>query len=164
MITEPRLEDRDARDYAGIRTQAAMNELPTVIPQLMGELSAWMQQRDLTLVSAPFIRYHVINMATTMEIEIGAPVARAVSGGDRVSAGVLPAGRYATLVYTGVRNGIQANAALLDWGAKQGLVWDKWAAENGDGFGARIETWLTDPIREPDPTKWETEVAIRLAS
>jgi hypothetical protein len=43
------------------------------------------------------------------------------------------------------------------------LVWDSWAESSGDAFGSRIETFLTDPQDEPDMTKWETEVAIRLA-
>ena len=78
-------------------------------------------------------------------------------------AGGIPAGRYASLVYTGVKNGVKSNAALLDWGAKQGLVWDKWETAQSDGFGGRIESFLTDPADEPNQAKWETEVAIRLA-
>jgi hypothetical protein len=58
---------------------------------------------------------------------------------------------------------VEANAALLAWGTEQGVVWDTWAAENGEGFGARLESYLTNPNEEPDPTKWETEVAIRVA-
>ena len=71
--------------------------------------------------------------------------------------------RYAALVYTGIDNGIEANKALLNWGAEKGLAWDTYAAENGDGFGARIESHLSGPADEPDPAQWETEVAIRLA-
>ena len=77
--------------------------------------------------------------------------------------GVIPAGRYASLIYTGIMNGIPANKALLDWGAEQGLVWDTYVSDHGDGFGARYESYLTDPADEPDMAKWETEVAIRLA-
>lgn len=102
-------------------------------------------------------------MMAQLDIELGVPVARAVPGDDRICADVLPAGRYATLVYTDVRLGIEANAALLDWGARQGLVWDSWATENGEAFGARLESFLTDPQDESDPARWETEVAIRLA-
>jgi hypothetical protein len=102
-------------------------------------------------------------MPKRLDIEMAVPVAQAMPGDDRVSAGVLPAGRYASLIYSGVRNGIKGNAALLEWGAKQGLVWDKWKTENGDAFGARVEFQLTEPDEEPDPAKWETEVAIRLA-
>jgi effector-binding domain-containing protein len=99
----------------------------------------------------------------TIYIELGVPVVGAAVGDGRVQPGVLPAGRYAALVYTGVQNGVEANRALLEWGAEQGLVWDTYDAEGGDGFGARYESDLTDPAEEPDMAKWETEVAIRLA-
>ena len=82
---------------------------------------------------------------------------------ERVTVGTLPAGRYATLIYTGLDGGIEANGALLDWGAQQGLSWDVHETAEGDAFGARLETFLTDPDVEPDTAKWETEVAIRLA-
>ena len=162
-ITEPKLEDRNEQHYVGIRTEVPMRQLPKVIPQLLGEVFAWVGKQGIAPAGAPFIRYLVIDMAAKLDIELGVPVATAVSGDGRVAAGVLPAGRYATLVYTGLRDDIAANAALLNWGAEQGLVWDRWVAENGDGFGARLESYLTDPDDEPDPEKWETEVAIRLA-
>src|SRR5205814_9807599 len=121
---------------------------------------AWLKKEGVRPAGAPFIRYHVINMTGNMDIELGVPVASALAGDGRVAAGVLPAGRYASLTYTGVKLGIEANRALLDWGAAKGLKWDTFAAENGDGFGARYESFLTDPADEPDQAKWETEVAI----
>jgi effector-binding domain-containing protein len=124
---------------------------------------AWLRQHGIAPAGAPFIRYRVIDMSAQLDIELGVPVARAVSGDDRIRADELPAGRYATLIYADVRRGIEANAALLEWGARQGLVWDSWTAENGEAFGARLESYLTDPQDEPDLAKWETEVAIRLA-
>jgi effector-binding domain-containing protein len=162
MITEPKLEDRNEQHYLGIRAQVIMKELPTVIPQLLGEVFAWLGKQGVAPVGAPFIRYHVINMKSKLDIEMGVPVVSTLSGDDRISGGVLRAGRYAALVYTGIENGVKANAALLNWGSEKGLVWDKWEAEQGDAFGARIEAYLTDPEEEPDPAKWETEVAIRL--
>jgi effector-binding domain-containing protein len=163
MITESKLEERTAQPYVARRTKATMSELGTVIPQQLGQVFAWLGQRDIAPAGPPFIRYRVIDMAAQLDIELGVPVAGAVSGDDRISADVVPAGRYATLIYTDVRRGIEANAALLDWGARQGLAWDSWGTENGDAFGARLESFLTDPAQEPDPAKWETEVAIRLA-
>ena len=163
MFTEPQISEREAQYYAGIRTIVPMRELPIVIPQLLDETMGWLTKQGLTPNGAPFIRYHVIDMETHMDIELGWPVAGALAGNGRVAGGVLPAGRYAALIYTGIENGYQGNAALLDWGAKQGLVWDTWESEHGDGFGARVEFFLTDPEDEPDMTKWQTEVAIRLA-
>ena len=163
MIGEPKLENRSAQPYLGVRTQVGMDDLPTAIPQGLDEVFGWLGRHGVAPAGPPFIRYYVINMPGHLEIELGVPVATAVPGDDRVQAGVLPAGRYASLIYTDVKRGIEANGALLDWGAAQGLVWDTWAAPDGDGFGARFESFLTGPADDPDPAKWDTEVAIRLA-
>jgi len=163
MFTEPKIEDRTEQHYVAIRTQTTMQELGTAIAQGLGEVSAWMGKQGVAPSGAPFVRYLVIDMEALLDIEVGVPVATALSGDDRISAGVLPAGRYASLVYTGIDNGIQGNWALLKWGAEKGLVWDSWKTEKGDAFGARFESFLTNPDEEPDRAKWETEVAIRLA-
>jgi effector-binding domain-containing protein len=162
MIGQPSIEDRREQAYVGIRTQMPIRELGNTIPSLLDELFAWLGQRNIGPDGPPFIRYHVVDMEALMDVELGVPVAAAQSGDDRVRPGLLPAGRYATLIYTGLQNGIAGNKALLDWGKQQGLTWDRWKVEAGDAFGARYESYLTNPDDEPDPDKWETEVAIRL--
>jgi effector-binding domain-containing protein len=162
-ITEPKLDNRNEQPYMGIRTQVPAQKFSKVIPELHSEVMAWMRAHDVNPTGAPFIRYHVINMPGLMDVEMGWPVARPLTGEGRITAGVLPAGKYASLVYTGVKNGITGNAALLEWAAKQDLKWDRWDDKNGDAFGSRYESFLTDPADEPDMAKWETEVAIRLA-
>jgi effector-binding domain-containing protein len=163
MIGEPKIEERPEQPYVGIRTQTPIQKLKDVIPQLLDELFPWLGQRGVEPAGAPFIRYHIINMEELMDVELGIPVAAAVSGDGRVSPGVLPSGRYASLVYTDVTKGIEGNKALIEWAAKEGLKWDRWDAENGDAFASRYESFLTDPADEPDPAKWETEVAIKVA-
>ena len=66
-------------------------------------------------------------------------------------------------VHLMLRSTPQANKALLDWAKARGLALDRQDSPNGDAFGARYESYLIDPAGEPDPEKWETEVAIRLA-
>jgi effector-binding domain-containing protein len=164
MIGEPKLEDRNEQQYVGIRTQTSVPGLKDVIPQLLDELFAWLGQRGIAPAGAPLNRFHVINMEALMDVELGIPVATAVAGDGRVAPGVLPAGRYAALIYTGVMNGIEGNKALIEWGRKEGLAWDRWDVANGDAFACRYESFLTDPAEEPDPAKWETEVAIKVAN
>ncbi|MDX1992505.1 MAG: GyrI-like domain-containing protein [bacterium] len=162
--TEPKIEQRDEQPYVGIRTRVSIAELGSgIIPQLHDEVLAWMQQQGAAPSGPPFLRYHVINMADKMEIELGWPVAQPVRGNERINADVLPAGRYASLIYTGVENGVAGNAVLIGWAQQQGLVWDRWDTEAGDAFASRVEFHLTDPADEPDMSKWETEVAIKLA-
>lgn len=163
MFTKPRLDERTEQYYLGIRTQIPMQQLGKAIPQLTDEIFAWLDRQGTAPAGAPFIRFHVIDMAGKLDIEMGVPVASSQPGDTRVSPGILPAGRYASLVYTGVKNGVKGNKALLDWGAEQGIVWDTYQSDKGDGFGARYESFLTDPADEPNMARWETEVAIRLA-
>jgi effector-binding domain-containing protein len=163
MSSAPTIEERTEQPYMGIRTQVTMRQMAEAIPQLLDEVFAWLAKQSIQPSGAPFMRYHVIDMAAKLDVELCVPVASTMPGDSRVSAGMLPAGRYASLVYTGVKRGIEGNKALLDWGAGQGLAWDRWVAEKGDAFGGRIERYLTDPDEEPDPAKWKTEVAIRLA-
>ncbi|HZO90190.1 MAG TPA: GyrI-like domain-containing protein [Chthonomonadaceae bacterium] len=109
----------------------------------------------------PFLRYHVIDMAGDMDIEVGFPVATPHAGEGRVSAGVLPAGRYANLIYIG--SGLAGNKALIEWARANNLAFDRWDDEKGDAFRSRYEAYLTDPRVGPRKTKWEVEVAIKLA-
>jgi effector-binding domain-containing protein len=164
MITEPKIEERKAQNTVGIRTQVPVSELPTVIPQLMDETFGWLEKKGIKAAGAPYIRYHVINMPGRLDLEIGTPVANGVSGDERVSAGVIPAGRYASVVYTGPYDGLmEANRVLIEWAKENNIAWDQWDDENGDAFHSRVEFYHTDPQEEPDPQKWETEVAIKLA-
>ncbi len=56
-----------------------------------------------------------------------------------------------------------ATASLLKWAEEQDLTWDVRQAPDGDRWAARLEIYETDPAEEPDMTKWETQLAFRLA-
>ena len=120
-------------------------------------------QKGVEADGAAFMRYYVINMPGKLDIEIGVPVAAPVTGDDRVKAGVLPAGRYASLVYTDVTKGMEGNGVLIGWAEKNGIQWDRWDDPNGDAFRSRYEIFIDGPEEDPDPTNWRTEVAIKLA-
>ena len=88
-----------------------------------------------------------------------------MTGDGRVTAEILPVGRYATLIYTGPYDGLmRATADLLAWAKEKAIVWDSWpVGPTGEGWRARVENYLTDPKEEPDSGKWETELAFKLA-
>jgi hypothetical protein len=52
---------------------------------------------------------------------------------------------------------------LLAWATLHGLAWDMQPTPEGERWGARLESYLTDPDHEPDLSKWHTELAFRLA-
>lgn len=161
MIGDPRIDERDEQPYMGIRIQLPMKGMFSVVDKLFKELDVWLKQRDIQPAGAPFLRYHVIDMRGEMDVEVGRPVAVALPGDGRVAPGLLPAGRYASLVFSG--SGLAGNKALIEWARANGIAWDRWDDEKGDAFRARYESYLTDPRVEPRKTKWEIEVAIKLA-
>jgi effector-binding domain-containing protein len=164
MLTEPEVITRDAQPYVAIRASVTMQTIGTVLPDLHPQVFAWLGERGIPPVGPPFWKYNVIDMERALEVEVGAPVAAAVDGDDRVLAGVLPAGRYATLRYTGHPDGlVGATASLLDWAAQQHLAWDVSSTDDRDRWAARLEIYETDPAVEPDMAKWTTQLAFRLA-
>lgn len=162
QFTEPKIEQHDEQPYVGLRTQVSMQELDSVIPQLVDQVAAWLARQRVESAGAPLVRYHVIDMDAELDITVGFPVSAAPNGDERIVADALPAGRYAALIFTGVENGIQGNAALIEWIAGQGLQMDRWDDQKGDAFGGRVEYLLDGPDDDPNPSSWRTEVAIRL--
>ena len=165
MITAPQIVERTAQPYAGLRLWATLPELPSIVPQTHGAVIKWLKEQGITVTGPSFIRYLVINMEEKMHLELGWPVAQQLTGDDHVTAGVIPAGRYGHVLYTGDYSGLMdANRVLIEWAKENKIEWDRWDDEKGDAFAARLENYLRDPGDEPDPAKWETEVVIKLAT
>ena len=163
IVREPQIDERAEQPYLGLRGKAPHTDLSNFIPTGIDALLAYLAEHGVPPAGAPFLRYHVINMKTEMYLEIGVPVVSASAAGtDRIRPGTLPAGRYASLVYRGVANGIPANGALIEWVETQGQKLDRWDVPEGDAFAGRYEVFLSGPDDNPDPGQWDTEVAIKL--
>jgi effector-binding domain-containing protein len=163
MLVTPEIETRTEQAYVALRARVPMSGIAAFAVRT-GEVFSWLAARNLAPAGPPFLKFNVIDMARELEIENGVPVAAAVDGDDHLVPGVLPAGRYATVTHTGHPSElVEVTGALLDWAAKQGLTWDVSPSEDGERWGARLEFYLTDPAEEPDMSKWQTQLAFRLA-
>jgi effector-binding domain-containing protein len=155
---QPQVTQRAPQPYVAIPFTVTMATFPQAADAGFPELLGWLGEHGIAPSGPPFIRYHVIDMAAELEIEIGAPVAAAAPVSGRIQAGELPGGRYVTLVHTGPYDGlVAANGALQDWARQQGI-----ALESSDGerrFRGRVEFYPTDPGQEPDTAKWQVEIA-----
>ncbi len=166
MQSEPSIETRAEQPYVGITrfvTMETMNQIADQFPTVF----EWLAARGVEMAGTPFFRYYTIDMERELEVEIGVPVPRGSAipaSGDEVTAGVIPAGRYATVTHVGHPDElVTATADLLAWADKQGLRWDAQPGERGEKWGGRFEFYETDPQVEPDMTKWRTTLAFRLA-
>src|SRR5258708_38515645 len=161
MIGQRKIVERADQPYLGIRIKAPFRGMFGQANKQCTTLDKWLRQHGITPAGPRFLRYHVIDMAGEMDIEVGLPVATPLPGDERVKPGLLPAGRYARLIYIGL--GLAANKALLEWIRTNNLRLDKWADPKGDAFGCRYEAYLTDPRVEPRKKQWEIELAMKLA-
>lgn len=162
MTTVPEITERAEQPYVAIRADVTMEQLPGLADRF-GEVFGWLAERGLAPAGPPFFRYNVIDMARVLNVEAGVPVATAVDGNDHMVAGMLPSGRYGSAIHVGPYDGlIGAVDNLLQWADSKGLEWDKSSADDGEHWSCRLEIYLTDPSQEPDPAKWETQLAFRL--
>jgi effector-binding domain-containing protein len=162
MLGEPKVAERASQPYAAIKAFVTMETLGQVLPGLHPEVHRWLDKTGVPMAGDPFFKYNVIDMTHELEVEVGFPVERTVVGDERVLAGVIPTGRYATVVYTGRPEGLMdATEALLQWAANEGLRWDVTETPRGDRWGARLEIYELYPPE--DMSQWTTELAFRLA-
>ncbi|MBI1277878.1 MAG: hypothetical protein GC179_07100 [Anaerolineaceae bacterium] len=160
--SEPRIYERPDERYMGIRVQTPFKGMFTLIDKhLFKELRDWMKQEGIEPDGKPFFRYYVINMDGEMDVEVGIPVVTGLPGNGRICPRVLPAGRYASLIYVGT--GYTGSGALTRWAIEHGYTFDQWDDPKGTAFRARYERYLTDPKIQPLKSKWECEVAVKLA-
>jgi effector-binding domain-containing protein len=158
---EPRIVTQEARPYVGVRGVVTMDSIPEIADRFP-EVFGWLNERGVLPAGAPFLKYNLIDMQRQLEIEAGVPVEEGVSGDDRVFAGVLPAGRYATVTHVGHPAAlVDVTAALLEWAAKEGLAWDMRETPEGQRWECRLESYLSEP--DVPMENWETELAFRLA-
>jgi hypothetical protein len=160
MLTLPRIVERAAQPYAAV---AAEVQLPfgEVIGPLMGEAAGYLDSAGLGALGPAVFRYNVVEMPR-LEVELGFVTAAPVPGNARVKPGLLPAGRYVTVTYTGHYDNLEsATAVVIGWAKQKGIEWDSTAGPDGERFAARFELYPNGPDDEPDPDKWITEIWIK---
>jgi effector-binding domain-containing protein len=160
-IGKPKIDKRSKQPYMGIRTIAPFKGMFKVVDKISKELNAWVVENNIKTAGPPFLRYNVIDMRGFMDITCAVPVRKALPNKGDIKAGELPAGRYASLIFSG--GGISANRTLIEWVRAKGMDFDRWDTEEGDNFRGRYESFLTDPKVEPRKSRWKIEVAIKLA-
>ena len=159
-IGSPGIDQRNARQYVGLRIITPFEGMFAQTDKLFKELRQWVDVRGLADQGPYFLRYHVIDMKGLMDVEAGFVVTSQQTGDTRVKDGVLPAGRYAHLTYS--RYALRGNQALSIWVKEQNLEVDQEITSKGESFGCRYEAYLSDYRSEPRKTKWQVDLAFKL--
>jgi effector-binding domain-containing protein len=118
-----------------------VQELPQVMGKAFGALAQYLGELGEQPAGPPFVAYHNMDMQD-LDLEIGFPVSKRLSGRDDIGASEIPGGRAATCVHAGPYDEIKGAYTAL--GA--------WMKENGhQAAGVAYEVYLNDPASTPPP-------------
>lgn len=168
---QPRIEERPSQHYLGIGARASTDaEFRDAIDRNMPAVFRWAANRGLRPAGAPFIRYVVVDESVASDdgpppstFEAAVPTAAPARGEGEIRAGVLPAGRWLVTLHRGGFSGLpEAHAILHDWAEHEGVVVDRRPATGGTEFRGAFEQFRIGPADDPDPWRWETDVAYLL--
>ncbi len=161
MTTEPKLERRKKQHYVAIR-MAVPIPFGKYLQPAWDEVYDWMKDKGIKPSGPAIIRYLTTDMSKELDIDVGFTVDKAAKGDDRITADVLPAGRYATLLYTGPYKGkgiFKATVALLEWAKENKVKWNTTKKKGVEWWNGRTEFYFSDPSVGKDPKKFKTELA-----
>ena len=163
FIKGPYVEMKAEQPYAAIPVQVTLREwgkTAAMVPEVLD----WIAKKGVKAVGAPFYRYWCIGgQDEEFTLEVGVPIEHMVTGDDRVVASSIPGGSYATAIHRGHPDMLAGSLDELEkWARAEGLEFDKRWEEEEEIWNGRFEFYLTDPETEPDPAKWEIELAFLL--
>lgn len=153
--------DKPERPYLGLRFETPFGGMFAMVTKALKELRKWAHENGLSEQAPYFLRYYHCDMKSIMEVEVGLMTSSVLPGDERIKPGVLPAGRYATLVYRG--NGLRGNQALMKWAKDSGIAFDALVADRAESYACRYEAYLTDQRVEPRKLLWDVELSIKIA-
>ena len=152
--------DKSARPYLGIRFDTPFDGMFGLVTKALKEMRKWSNE-NLPYDAGPyFVRYYHCDMKAIMDVEVGLMTNSGLAGQGRIKPGLLPKGKYATLVYRG--NGLRGNQALMKWASDQGITFDPLVAGEVESYSSRYEAYLTDYRVESRKLLWDVELSIKI--
>jgi effector-binding domain-containing protein len=151
-MAEFSLLDHPAEPTAMIRDHVKVADLPAFFGRSLPRILAAIDAQHLVPSGEPFAYYHG-TPNKTVDVETGFPVRGAFTATNGVEPGELPKGRVITGLHVGPYEKLaDTYAQIMAWAQANGLrvERDMW------------EVYLTDPEREPDPTRWQTRIFLEV--
>ncbi|MEO5891241.1 MAG: GyrI-like domain-containing protein [Ferruginibacter sp.] len=163
MTTAPIVEKRSSnRPYLAIHTKVKMQDIPSVLPPLIFEVTDWLKENNIPADGIAFFHYKSMNEdCSELDTAVGILTPASATGNDRITTGAFPAGNYATLIYIGDYKNMKEGHMALDGWIKQNNLKEKHTrSASGVEWGGRTEFYLSEPGSNPEECR--TEVAFLL--
>ena len=145
------VKERETQPSMSIRTRASVQDLPQVLGKSYGAIAQYVGELGAYPAGPPFVVYYNMDMQN-LDIEIGFPVSKKLPDKAEIKPSEIPAGKYASCLYTGPYNEIEPAYNALT----------QYMNDNGyESTGIAIEVYLNDPSQTP-PQDLKTEILFLL--
>ena len=111
MLSLPCIVEHSATPYVALRKRVTL-PFDDEIPGILARLSAYLAQHGLPATGPVFFKHNVVDMPD-LEMEFGVALAQPVEADGEFTSGMLPAGRYAEIEYTGAYDDLLVVNAVL---------------------------------------------------
>jgi effector-binding domain-containing protein len=151
MSYECKVKEQPTQATLAIRTRVSVQDLPQVLGKAYGAIAQYLGELGEQPAGPPFVAYYNMDMQA-LDVEIGFPVSRQLSGKGDIQACEIPGGKVATCLYTGPYSDIEPAYNALS----------QWMKENGyEATGVAYEMYLNDPGQTP-PQELQTQIVFPL--
>lgn len=133
-----------------MRGKVAVQEMPDFLGKAYGAVETRAAEAGAGFAGPAFARYRALDERfEEFEVEAGFPLVEPIEGDGHVFASNLPGGRAAATWHVGPYDELgSAYEAVMKWITER----------NRNPIGDPWETYHSDPMVEPDPQQWRTEV------
>jgi effector-binding domain-containing protein len=133
------LKEQAAQPTLTVRATTPVQGLPQVLGQAYGAIAQCLGQMGEQPAGPPFVLYHNMDMQA-LDIEAGFVVTRKLSNQGQVQAGQIPAGQFASVLYTGPYD---------QCGSAYEALTQFIQASGREATGVSYEFYLNDPQQTP---------------
>jgi effector-binding domain-containing protein len=152
-MTDIRITEYPEQATAAVRKKVPMAELTEFFSRAFGDTMTALQGQGVSPTGAPFGKYYG-RPDVIVDVEAGFPVATTISAAGTVLPGSLPGGRVVEAMHVGPYDTMDSTYSAVE----------RYFADAKLTPGAVMwESYLTDPVAEPDPAKWRTQVCWPIA-
>ncbi len=138
----------------GIRSMVPRDQMQTFFSESYGRLFHKIGPDGVTVAGAPYGRFRGMP-SDPIDVEAGIPVTEPAESSDDIIAGVLPATDAVEATHVGSYDTLQETyGEIIQWMTEHSIVpaYESW------------EFYLTDPMQEPDQSKWHTKIVWPIAA
>ncbi|MFC2104949.1 GyrI-like domain-containing protein [Bacteroidota bacterium] len=132
-----------------IKEECAMNKLTSKMMDMYPALMKHLKDNNEEISGSPFAIYHPSEVAGNTILECGLPVSKEIQGNENINFIEIPASKTIMASHFGHYKTVKITYSALE----------NYISENNlEVIGSPWEMYITDPMKEPDQSKWETKV------